>query len=94
MMEPVVDEDGDNKVGKAHARKDESPEGAERPERHLEFAFRFSRVLEREDKTQTGHKKADCSQYAEDNKKQFVRQGSTLSVECGLQCWLDDLSDE
>ena len=48
-MEPVVDEDGDNEVGEAHAREDESPQNSERPERHLEFALGFPRVLERKD---------------------------------------------
>jgi hypothetical protein len=85
VVKPVVEKDGDNKVGKAHARKDESPEGPERPERHLEFALGFFRVLERKDQAQSGHKKADGGQCAENDQKKFIGQGNILSITCGLE---------
>jgi hypothetical protein len=58
LMEPVVEEDGDDEVGKAHSRKDESPQRSERPERHLELAFWFLGVLEGKHETKPRHKKA------------------------------------
>ena len=68
-MKPVVEEDGNDEICEAHARKNQTGECAERPERHLELAFRLFCVLEGKHEANGGNDQSDSCQDAEDDEE-------------------------
>ena len=74
----MIEENGDDKIRKGHSCENQSSQCAERPERHLEFAFRFLGVIHSEDKANRGNDNAEGAETSENDEKHIVGQRRLL----------------
>ncbi len=79
-MEPVVKENGDDEVGKAHTCKREPAEDPERPECHLELTIGVPGILERKNKAHHSDQKTQAGECSEHDEKKIIWQGRLLSL--------------
>jgi hypothetical protein len=82
LTEQMVDEDGDQEVGPAHAGENESCQCHERPEGHLDLAILRLCVLDGKVHRHTRQRQGQGRKNSKDDEKSAIRHRSLYEEKC------------